>query len=93
MTILNTFTKQPAEVQDYDLVFTDWLAALGDTALSADVQVPTGITLDSSVLADGVVKVFLSGGTHGQKYKVTVTLTTTGGRTKQDEIVIKVKET
>jgi len=92
MAILKKWIKQPSEVQDYDISFAAWLAALLDTAVSFTVTVESGITLASSVLADGVVKVWLSGGTNGTKYKVTVTITTTGGRVKEDEILIDVVE-
>lgn len=93
MAILGRFTKQPGEVQDYDVSFVDWLAALTDTAVSHTVTVDAGLTLDSSVLTDGVVKAWLRGGTDGTSYKVTVTVVTAVGRTKEDEIVVKVKET
>ena len=93
MAILEKFTKQPADRQDYDISFVDWLAALGDVGVSATVEVATGLSLLTFTLVAGVVKVWLYGGTDGTSYKVTVTLTTTGGRVKQDEIVIKVKET
>ena len=56
--------------------------------------VDTGITQSTpSSVTNGVAKVWLSGGLHGKTYKVTVTLTTVGGRIKQVEILIKVKET
>jgi hypothetical protein len=93
MTILATFTKQPADVQDYDVDYSDWLAGFSDTGASATVAVESGITLNLYTLASGVVKVWLSGGADGSTYKITTTLTTTGGRTKQAEIRIKVKET
>lgn len=93
MAILEKFTKQPADRQDYDISFVAWLAALGDTGASHTVVVETGLSLLNSFLTAGVIKVWLYGGTDGTSYKVTVTLTTTGGRVKQEEIVIKVKET
>ena len=93
MAILGKFYKQPGESQDYDISFIDWLAALADTAQSIAVTVDTGITLGATQLSEGVVKVWLSGGTHGTKYKVTVSITTAAGRVKEDEIVIAVKET
>ena len=95
MSILERFTKQPADRQDYDISFVDWLAALGDTALSVVVTTDAGITQSSpAVLFGGLVKVWLSGGLDGQTYKVTITLTTasTPGRIKQVEITVKVKE-
>jgi hypothetical protein len=39
-----------------------------------------------------VAKVYTSGGTDGVTYKITATVTTTGGRVKQAEIKVKVKE-
>lgn len=92
MSILATFDKQPADVQDYDIDFGPYLTGLGDTAVSHAVVVPTGITLMSSGMTDGVVKVWLSGGENRQKYKITVQVTTNGGRVKEAEIIIKVKE-
>jgi len=92
MPILAKFEKQPADIQDYDISFTDWLAGYADTGASQVTTVETGITLAASMLSGGVVKVWLSGGLNGTSYKVTTTLSTTGGRVKQAEIVIKVKE-
>ena len=93
MAILGKVVKQPVEVQDYDISFVDWLAALSDTASTHTVTAETGITVDSSTLTAGVVKVWLSGGTDGTTYKVTAQIVTAGGRTKEDEIKIKVRET
>lgn len=89
---MERFDKQPAEVQDYDIDFNEYLAALNDTGASHAVTVDTGITKVSDALAAGVVKVWLSGGNHGTNYKVTATLTTTGGRVKEHEILIRVRE-
>ena len=89
---LARFTKQPADLQDYDIDFTEWLAGFADTGASHVVAVDTGITKVSSTLVAGVVKVWLSGGLDGTSYKITATLTTTGGRVKQAEVTIKVKE-
>lgn len=93
MTTLARFNKQPADIQDYDIDFNEWLTGFSDTGASHTVTVDTGITKVSSTLIAGVVKVWLSGGVDGNNYKVTATLTTTGGRIKQAEITIKVKET
>ena len=92
MSILATFQKQPAEVQDYDIDFREYLTSVSDTGVSHTVTVEPGITLVSSSLADGVVKVWLSGGTDRQKYKVTARLTTDGGRVKEADIAVRVKE-
>jgi len=92
MGVLARFTKQPVEIQDYDVDFTDYLTALADTAVSHVVAVETGLTLMASNLSAGVVKVFVSGGVDGTQYKVSATITTAGGRVKQGDIMIRVKE-
>lgn len=94
MSILGTYTKQPAEVLDYDIDFTDWIGA--DTLATASaVATPSGITIDSTSIispANLVAKVMLSGGTAGVKYKIEVTVTTTpGALTKQEEFYIRVR--
>lgn len=91
-SILATFFKQPADVQDFDIIYTDWLGALSDSGLSATATCDAGLTIMATTLLNGVVKVWTSGGTHGQKYKITTTLTTVGGRVKQAEVIVRVKE-
>lgn len=92
MSILGKFTKQPVEVQDYDFDFNDYLTSVSDTAVSHTVVADTGITVAFSSLAAGIVKVFVSGGTDGEQYKVSATITTDGGRIKQGDILVKVKD-
>lgn len=89
---LATFKKQPSETQDYDIDFTEYLADLGDTASSHVVIADAGITINTSTLTAGVVKVWVAGGTDGQKYKITARITTAGTRVREAEITIAVKE-
>lgn len=91
-SVLGRFTKQPADVLDYDFDYSDWLTDRGDTISTFTVTADAGITIGTTVHLSGVVKVFLSGGVDGGSYKITVTAVTTGGRTKQAEIQVKVKE-
>lgn len=90
--VLGRFVKQPADVLDYDFDYSDWLADRADTISAFTVTADPGITIGTTVQISGVVKVFLSGGDNGGAYKVTVTAVTVGGRTKQAEIQVKVKE-
>lgn len=95
MTILAKFEKQPADIQDFDIDFSEWLAGMSDAApgpTGLTVVVEDGLTLAAQQLLNGVAKVYTSGGTDGFTYKITATVTTTGGRTKQAEIKVKVKE-
>lgn len=90
--ILGRFVKQPAEVLDYDVDYTDWFSNRADAPSAAAVSVPTGITLVSSILVGRTVKVTLSGGVAGERYKVTVLLTTTAGMVKEADFIVSVKD-
>lgn len=90
--ILAKFEKQPSEIQDYDIDFSEYLDAIGDTASSVTVTAEIGITVSSSALIGKVVKVWLTGGSNGETYKITVLLTTAGGRRREADIKVKVKE-
>lgn len=92
MSLLGNFFKQPSEVVDYDIDYTDWLTS-GDNVQSCNVTVaPAGLTIDSTFINDPRVKIWLSGGTVGAQYKLTARTTTADGRVKEDEFKVKVKE-
>lgn len=88
-----TYTKQPAEFLDYDLVYGEWLPE-GDAILSTVVTVEpaTDLSVDAVFVSSPVIKLWLSGGANGTTYKLTLTTTTDAGRIKQDEFKLKVKD-
>lgn len=97
-----TFSKDPDAVLDYKFDwksnsngrgFTDWLDA-GETISSHTITAATGITLDSSELADTntSVIVWLSGGTAGTSYTVACKIVTSAGRTDERTITINAAE-
>ena len=89
---LGNFTKQPVEIIDYDIDYSEWLTA-GDNVQAASVEVsPVRLTVESTFINDPRVKIWVSGGTTGTTYKLTVTATTADGRVKQDEFKVKVKD-
>lgn len=90
MALLETWEKRSTEEQDYDVNFAPWLRGLTDTISTHDVIVPAGITKLSSSLSGTRVKVWLSGGTVGSRYKITFRITTVGGRIKEDDIAIDI---
>lgn len=92
VAILGKFVKQPADVLSYDFDYTPWLEDLDDTIVSHTMVIEPGATIVTHARQAGVIRVFVAGGTDGQQYKVTCTATTAGGRVKQAEIVIKIKE-
>ena len=98
MAIVATYTQQPADKLDYDVYYADapdgspdWLGA-GDSIESATVEVsPLGLTV-TDITGPNRIKLWVSGGTNGTTYKATLTITTTEGRIKQDELKFRIKE-
>lgn len=86
------FEKQPAEILDYDVDYTEWFEGRQDTPASHVVIVPSGITKVSDALTGMTVKVVLGGGLAGEKYKITVRLTTAAGLVKEADFELRVKE-
>lgn len=71
--------KDPAAVADYAIDFASRLVD-GETITGRTVTA-VAVTKDSDQLAGSVVTAWLSGGAEGDLAKVTVTVTTSGGRT------------
>ena len=95
---MNLFTKQPADVLDYDLDFSDWLTGSDSitgavaTPSASDPVDPADLIVQSVQIVGQTVKVWVSAGVNGQNYKVTSTITTSEGRVKQLEFKIRVKD-
>lgn len=90
---LGTVTQQPAERLSYTIDYGEFLTD-GDniqTAVLSSVE-PSGLTVDSIGVFDPRVRFWVSGGTAGVKYKVTLDVDTADGRELQDEIIFKIKE-
>lgn len=92
MAVIASFKQQPAEVLDYDVDYTDWLPSSDSVGTATSAVSPVGLVVDAQVVSGKFVKLWVSGGTSGVKYKVTLTVETAIGRTKQDEILFTVKD-
>lgn len=99
--ILGTFQKQPADILDFDIDFTDWLAEADandalSTVSSVIVSATAGSTfaLGASAIFDlnRQVKVWTSLGVDGDLIKIKTTVTTVNGRTKEVDWRMRVRE-
>ena len=97
--ILDHKEKQPIEVKDYPINYADWLAGSGDTLIDVQANIvcltdsdDTSLTVHNLTLAPTAVSVWLAGGTDGQRYKVSVTVDTVGGRRDQSEFIVRIKD-
>lgn len=83
------FTKDPDATLDYSIDWSKWLA--GDTILTSEWSVPTGLTQVNVSNTTTKATVWLSGGSAGQSYTVTNRIITAGGRTDERSIIIRVE--
>lgn len=95
--MLGQVQKQPADTLDYDIDFSKWLpdddeiltAVANATTIEGET---TPLVIDSVRIASPVVKVWLSGGSDGASYKVTAKVATAGGRIKEAEFKIRIRD-
>ena len=104
---MQKFEKQPYDVLDYDVDMADWFdtVAPGDDIQSVTVDV-TGDGVDPDLVVGPspqpetqligsqptAFKVWVGGGVDGQTYQVTCQVLTEGGRQKEVDFKVKVKE-
>jgi len=88
---MKTWTKQPRDHLDYDLLLDEWMAP-DDEVVSVDVQVPDGIELTQTGIEPDRVKLWIKGGTSGQSYKFSA-LVYTQSRIKEVDFMLIIVET
>jgi len=79
---MQTFLKDPDAVLDYAMDWATWLGD-GETISSHTVTVDDGLTKDSDSESDGIVTIWLSGGTINTTYNIAVEIVTSSGRTDE----------
>ena len=89
---LGVYIKQPSDVTDYDVDYSEWLVDADAVHSATATASPDTITVESVFYSSSVVKVWLSGGANNQLYKITVRATTDDGRVREDEFRVKVKD-
>jgi hypothetical protein len=82
--------KDPSAILDYDFDWNRYLD-VGETIVSHSITVESGLTFMSSSEDAGIVKVWVSGGTHGVNYDVACLVTTSVGRTDERTRQVKVR--
>lgn len=89
MSVEQIFEKDPQAVLDYAFDWSDWLDS-GETIASTTITVASGLTKDSDSESDGIVTIWLSGGTAGTSYTVACKIVTSSSRTDERSITIMV---
>ena len=96
---MRSYPKQPADQIDIDIDFSTWFPATDTitTLVAESVQI-TGETestplVIASVQYDGITgKVWVNAGADGCDYRVTTTAASSGGRVKEIEFRVRVKD-
>lgn len=90
---MKPFLKDPDAVLDfgYDWKTKNWLGD-SETITSHTIIPDAGITVDNSSESNGIVTVWLSGGTAGIDYIVTCRIVTSEGRTDDRSLLIRCGE-
>jgi hypothetical protein len=88
-------TKDPNETRDYAF---DWSARLvGGETIEGSPEVEfveaAGTSNPSNSVADGITRVWLSGGAHGERVIFTVRVSTSGGRTLEESFGVDIIDT
>ena len=104
---MTTFTKQPNDVLDYDVVMDEWFASIPQDDIESVVITVTSATEETPALVIGPAphpdlvlmganptrfKLWIGGGTDFTDYKVTLLIKTEQDREKETEIKIKVRD-
>jgi hypothetical protein len=89
------FVKTPAERKRYALDYSNWLDT-GETVNGSSFAISpttgTPLYIDGQAIVGGTqLSFYVNGGLDQNDYLVTVTITTTGGQTKQDTLTINVR--
>jgi hypothetical protein len=94
---LARFTKGPTERKRYSIDYSDWLDT-GET-ISAVVFAPSplvagGLEVDAFTISTPATSVvfFANAGINGTTYTLDVTITTSGGQIKEDQILFSVRD-
>ncbi len=90
---MQTFTKEPGDELDYDADFSAWLPD-GDTITSAAAVLDKEDELEITAVqvSTPIVKVWTKAGVDRATYKITVTASTAGGRVKEVQFKLRIKD-
>lgn len=93
--MLGVMIKQPADNLDYDIDFGRWLPQ-DDIIIGVQATVTPneddGVQAHSARISSPDVKVWLRGGKDGETYKVSVVVNTLGGRVKETDFKVRVRD-
>lgn len=95
MAVIGSMTKQPRERLPVDIDYTEVVAGRTVTTFTPTVETPVGITVSNVSMSGNKLQIYVSGGTTGQAYKITILMDLLIGgitSTVEDEFNVLVEE-
>jgi len=89
------YLKDPASSVDYSVDWGEWLAAseaIVSTTWSIDPAGASAPLLGVETVSETTRSVFVSGGTLGERYRLSCRIQTDGGRTADRSLIIRIAE-
>ena len=86
---IETWLKDPQAVLDWTWNWSDWLQE-GEEVASTSSTISPGLIIDEMTNTSTTITVWISGGTVGNPYRVTVQVVTNQGRTDERSALIRV---
>lgn len=83
------FLKEPTEILDYRIDWSDWLDGL--TISASTWIVPSGVTSEDETNTSTITLIRLSGGTWGETYELQNTIVASNGETETRSILVKIQ--
>lgn len=81
------YLKDPQAVLDYKIDLSDWLQS-GEVIINVTATASAGLTVDRTAPdATGAIA-WVSGGTHGENYELTISWQTSQGRADEQTLLI-----
>lgn len=83
------FNKEPQEVKTFTIDWSDWLGAL--TISTSTWSIPSGITNDADSNTANTTLITLSGGTWGETYELSNTITASNGEVETRWLIVRIQ--
>lgn len=94
---LGKFIKAPGERKRYSIDYDNWLETgelVSTRSFSVSPATTPAFVVDASATLPGnrSIAFYVNGGKSGENYKVTVSISTSGGQVKEDVVLFQVKD-
>jgi len=90
VTAPQVLVKQPGETRQFSMDFSSLLDTAETISDPSVTSTPTGLTLGSATVSGSKILFNLSSGTHPVRYRIEVTVTSSGGATLVGDGVLRV---